>query len=249
MKTYVTYLKLTKTVERNLLLVDSYEKRLSGRTETTEESGSKKKAKPDDLVRVYETLIQNVTEISELKADDPEQAKEIAARILSFKATRCFYMALSYSYGSKWNEALALFDRAASQMKVAIEHYDSCKNVSQDTIKKLQESESKIRGHKAEAHAKGFLETIKAVTETPKEDPDNNAAVVSNRSLLNGLNKFDYSFAKNKQLIAFPPDFEPIKCKPLLLDIAFSECTFPNLEARKQSKSGSGFWRLLGYKQ
>lgn len=58
------------------------------------------------------------------------------------------------------------------------------------------------------------------------------------------MEKFDFSFAKNKHLISFPPDLEPIKCKPLLFDIALTECEFPSLESRKKTKSSwFGFWR------
>jgi len=61
------------------------------------------------------------------------------------------------------------------------------------------------------------------------------------------MNSFDYRFGKNKQLVAFPPDFEAIKCKPLLFDLALSALEFPNLESRKvdktATKSGS-FWNF-----
>jgi hypothetical protein len=48
--------------------------------------------------------------------------------------------------------------------------------------------------------------------------------------------------ATTTSLISFPPDFEAIKCKPLLFDLALNECQFPSLEARKKSKGG--FWNF-----
>jgi len=252
LKNYVTYLKLPKTVDRNLLLLDSYEKRLGITKDTQEEDGPKKRSKPDDLVRVYESLIQNLTEIAELRADDPEQSKEIAAKILSYKAQRCFYMALSYSSASKWPEALALFDRAASQMSSAKDHYSTCKNTSEDTTKKIQEYENRIQGFKAEAHAKGFLELLKLqtreITTTTEKEKEETKRLMPTRYLLNSLNEFEFDFEKNKHLVPFPPDFEAIKCKPLLFDLALGECSFPSLEARKKTKGGTaGFWSLFGY--
>jgi len=192
-------------------------------------------------------LIQNLTEIVELRSDDPEQAKEIAAKILSYKALRCFYMALSYSSASKWPEALALFDRAATQMASAKDHFATCKNVPEDTLQKLQEYDNRIQGFKAEVHAKGFLELLKEKTKEAAL-PAETEAKPTTRYLLNSLNEFDFDFEKNKHLVAFPPDFEAIKCKPLLFDLALAECEFPVLEARKKGKgTAAGFWSLFGY--
>jgi hypothetical protein len=59
--------------------------------------------------------------------------------------------------------------------------------------------------------------------------------------MLQNMNKFEATFAQEKLLIAFPPDFEAVKCKPLLFDLALGECEFPDLENRKKPK-GTGFW-------
>jgi signal recognition particle subunit SRP68 len=62
--------------------------------------------------------------------------------------------------------------------------------------------------------------------------------------MLASINTFDSSFAKKKQLISFPPDFEPVKCKPQLFDLALRDLEFPSLEARKKSTKG-GFWSFF----
>jgi len=258
LKTYVSYLKLNKTIDRNLILADSYEQRLPGKDTKETEDAPKKKSKPDDLVRVYETLIQNLTELNELRSDEPEQSKEIAAKILSYKALRCYYMAMTYSFASKWSEALALYHRAAAQMKAAREHLEAVKNASPDAINKLRDLEDKIQGAKAEVHARGFLESVQAKTQTTETKPavkkeettseNKETSEAPKASLLTSINEFDFEFAKEKHLVAFPPDFEAVKCKPILFDLALGECTFPSLENRKKAKS-SGFWGLFGYKQ
>jgi len=247
---YISYMKLCRTIDRNMLLIDSLEKRIVSRhypdqLDFVNESsdGPKKKSRPDDLVRVYETLVQNVSELLELQAaTDAEQTKEINAKFLSFKALRCYYMGLSYSYASKWKEALALFDRAAERVKVAISHHEACKNLSQEFISKLREIDSRIRGHKCEAHAKAFVESLQPTNSANKEITEVQEKVQS--SLLTGLNSINYNFSVHKELVPFPPDFEAIKCKPLLFDLALNECEFPSLESRKKSKSG--FWNFWG---
>ena len=83
---YVSYLKLTKTIERNLLLVENLQKRLKGREEV---EGQVKSSRPDELVRLFENLIQNMNDMEEIRPkEDVEQGKEIAANILTFKAFR-----------------------------------------------------------------------------------------------------------------------------------------------------------------
>jgi len=189
------------------MLVDTYERRLyrgiekidiieKDTQQQQQQEISKKKAKPDDLVHVYDNLIQNMEELCDLKVDDAEQSKLNISRLLSFKAMRCFYVALSYLYASRWSEAIALFDKSAERMDTTLEHYKTCKNVPADIMTRLQEIESKIRGHKAEAKAKGFLESIKS-----KESPIKaEISKSSNRSLLQGLNEFDSSFAMKKTI-------------------------------------------------
>lgn len=52
--TYLSYLRQTKTIERNLLMIDSLKKNLPG----SRQDDSKKLTKPQDLARLYEIIIQ-----------------------------------------------------------------------------------------------------------------------------------------------------------------------------------------------
>jgi hypothetical protein len=63
--------------------------------------------------------------------------------------------------------------------------------------------------------------------------------------MLANLNKFDASYLDQKLIVDYPPDFEPISCKPVLFDLALSTYTRPDLtEKKKAPKSGffSSFW-------
>lgn len=52
--TYLTYLRLTKTVERNLLLIENLKENLPGQQVVP----GKKITKPQDLVRLYDIIMQ-----------------------------------------------------------------------------------------------------------------------------------------------------------------------------------------------
>ena len=64
---YLTYIRLTKTVERNLLMVDSLKSNFptvllqsnySESSQSAAGSSSKKITKPEDLVRIYDIILQ-----------------------------------------------------------------------------------------------------------------------------------------------------------------------------------------------
>lgn len=108
---------------------------------------------------------------------------------------------------------------------------------SQNILQRVEEIEAKTVGYKAEANARAYLESLREKASTPQEKSSTSG------SLLQQLNKFDQTFAKEKKLIALPPDFEPVTAKPLLFDLALEDCEFPNLEERKKSKGWLSFWR------
>ncbi|MEE6527742.1 hypothetical protein FKM82_029335 [Ascaphus truei] len=49
---------------------------------------------------------------------------------------------------------------------------------------------------------------------------------------------------KHASLVRFPPDFQPVPCKPLFFDLALNHVTLPSLEDKLEQKSKSG---LTGY--
>ena len=48
-------------------------------------------------------------------------------------------------------------------------------------------------------------------------------------------------------IIAFPPDFEPIACKPLFFDLALNHIDYPDLDQRVEKQQGglTGFVKGL----
>lgn len=105
---YVSFLKVTRTIERNVLMTDAAEARFEGKGRLsllgpsigtffylflylhTRPPGDGKAPKPEDLAKLYENLIQNTADLDSLREkEDAEGGKEILARSLAFKAFRC----------------------------------------------------------------------------------------------------------------------------------------------------------------
>lgn len=57
--TYLAYLRLTKTIERNLLMVESLSAQSQGgTTQHSAAAGSKRIVKPQDIARLYDIIVQ-----------------------------------------------------------------------------------------------------------------------------------------------------------------------------------------------
>jgi len=230
-----------------------YKQRLDGAT------ADGKRTKPDDLVRLYETLIQNFTEMAGLPGTDVENSKEIAAKILSNKAFRCYYVGLSYAAIAKFGEAIALYNVARSKhIPVALTHHQECKNIDKDEIQKLKELDQTIRSQQSMTHAQAFIkQTVQSEQQKQKlkekENEKQKEEVTTEESeerlqpLLAHIDQYELAFSNGKPyIVAFPPEFEPTPCKPLLFDMAWNSTQFPPLKERmKEKKKGflSSLWR------
>jgi signal recognition particle subunit SRP68 len=211
------------------LLIDSLTKKL--------EDPTQKSPYPKEIIKLYDTTIQNVNEMSQLwNPDDEKYHKSIAAKTLTLKAFRCYFVAHSYYNASKWPETLALLQRTIEYTKSAIDHHEKCSPVSAEDINSLKALQSKVKGKRAAAHAKAFMESQPQAQNTEKEAKKGSEV----------LDMFDLNARRVKEgsLVDFPPDFEVIPCKPILFDVALTSIEFPDLTSRKKTKGFFGFWRM-----
>eukprot|EP01121_Diplochlamys_sp_Union-15-3_P005142 TRINITY_DN15494_c0_g1_i1.p1 TRINITY_DN15494_c0_g1~~TRINITY_DN15494_c0_g1_i1.p1 ORF type:complete len:350 (+),score=60.49 TRINITY_DN15494_c0_g1_i1:218-1267(+) len=233
---YLSYSILKKTIDRNLLLVQSLESKID--LQDFEPDSKKKQAKADELVRLYESLLQNMAEMSELvKGSDHMAADTLDAKTLFFKAIRCFYLAMSYVKNSKWKESVLLYDKCRSYIATATKLHAQSLTADKALVEKLYEIEKKANGASHYARARAYLDTVRAEKTDDKLDSKN---VVGD--LLSGIDKYDSSFLERKKLVNFPPEYQVIFCKAVLFDVALEMCQFPDLEDRKKpAKSGGWF--------
>jgi len=218
MRNYVTYLKLTKTIERDQMLCESYKK---------------KNAKPEAFVRTYDALMQNYAELQELtESDAVEQMKQVVSNKLTCQAFKCYYVALVFINSGEWEKALALLDRCRSRVEDAISHHEECSKRNEVDIASLNDLRNRIEGERSLATAKAFI-----ASQNLSQSSDSSTG----QFLGDGMGQYSYGFVSNQNLANFPPDFSAVACKPILFDLAHMELEFPNLESRKQKKS---FWKL-----
>ncbi|KAH0719587.1 hypothetical protein KY285_015618 [Solanum tuberosum] len=245
-----------RTIERNQLLVKIAKSKLN----KVRDDKNEKVTKPEELVRLYDLLLQNTADLSDLvssgrdrKVEEVALAEECELRSMAFRAERCFYLAKSYSSAGKRTEAYALYSRARSLADAALMKLQSANAADLVMIKELRALYNESRSNSCAEHAKGIMEEEKA--------PENLSKKISNISL-NGtdkkmekllLEKLDtYESAVGEanmkvvpRIETFPPAFQPVPRNPIVLDLAYNLIEFPSLDSRmKKDKKGfiSRFW-------
>lgn len=232
---YLTYIKLSTAVKRNESMASALQKALK----ESPQDDSKRTPRPQDLIRLYDIILQNLTELLQLPGleDDKNFQKEIALKTLVYKAYRCFFIAQSYVLVKKWSEALVLYERV---LKYANEVHSQAQTFKKD-LPDVQELIALVNAEKYSLQAAAILDTDDASeTESP-------SLVKDRKPLSEQLDVFwlDPSLvSKQASLVKFPPDFLPIPCKPLFFDLALNHVAFPPLEDKVEQKAKSG---LTGY--
>eukprot|EP00887_Chlorella_sp_A99_P002852 scaffold6.g2852.t1 len=137
----VAALTLQLTIRRNLFLAGNAAERLARGQRRALKAGQKaagqkakggeRSAKPEDVVRLYETLAANVADLNEVAAEVGGAQGEAlmdacSAQLAHFAAARCLYLAHSYLGAGKPREALALFRRAQASAGLILRPGETC---------------------------------------------------------------------------------------------------------------------------
>ncbi|WJX53836.1 hypothetical protein P8452_39788 [Trifolium repens] len=242
-----------RTIERNLLLVKVAKSKLAKRNDDKNE----KVTKPEELVRLYDLLLQNTSDLSDLvssgrdqKSEEIRFAEECSCKTLAFRAERCFYVAKSYSVAGKRAEAYALYCRARGLAEDALKKLQTLDGNNKTMIKELEVLCNECRSNSCIEHALGIMEE-KRTQENISEGISNISLTGAERSEKFLLEKLDVyesavgdSNVKSAPRIApFPPAFQAIARNPIVLDLAYNTIEFPSIENRmkKDKRAKGGF--------
>ncbi|XP_061584349.1 signal recognition particle subunit SRP68-like [Cololabis saira] len=235
---YLTYIKLCTLVKRN----ESMAHTLHGKLKETEADEYKRGPRPQDLIRLYDIILQSLAELSTLQGleDDHTFQKEVSLKTLVYKAYRCFFIAQSYVLVKKWSEALVLYERVLKYAKEVQSKAKSLNNSLKD-LPDVQELIAEVSAEKYSLQASAILDTDETA------DVPSQQQLKDNTRLCDRLETFrlDSSLVgKQPNLVQFPPEFQPIPCKPLFFDLALNHVAFPPLDDKVEQKGKGG---LTGY--
>lgn len=223
---YLQYIRLSRTLERNLALVKIAEQ--------------SEKAKPQDIVRLYEAVLHNLVEMSVL-LDDEDYIREQAAKTKGYRAFRCFYMAQSMSNLQMWREAVALYQRSLHHTRDALKDISSLPEELKMALVKLEGS---VEGAQCAVHAHSVLQ------EGQKEETGTIKQTKSKKPLYDRLHEYreDPSLvSKQPNVFNLPPSMESIPCKPLFFDLAFNMIELPDLTEKLGEQGKKGQAGLTGF--
>uniref|UniRef100_A0A3Q2V3M1 Signal recognition particle subunit SRP68 n=1 Tax=Haplochromis burtoni TaxID=8153 RepID=A0A3Q2V3M1_HAPBU len=230
---YLTYIKLCTLVKRN----ESMAHTLQAKLKEPEADESKRGPRPQDLIRLYDIILQSLAELSTLQGleDDHTFQKEVSLKTLVYKAYRCFFIAQSYVLVKKWSEALVLYERV---LKYAKEVQSKAKSLN-NSLKDLPDVQELIAEVNAEKYSLQAAAILGAMLSSPH--------FFFTQPLCDHLETFRFDpslVGKQPSLVQFPPDFQPIPCKPLFFDLALNHVAFPPLDDKVEQKGKGG---LTGY--
>ncbi|XP_026215247.1 LOW QUALITY PROTEIN: signal recognition particle subunit SRP68 [Anabas testudineus] len=235
---YLSYIKLCTLVKRN----ESMAHTLQAKLKEPESDENKRGPRPQDLIRLYDIILQSLAELSTLQGleDDHTFQKEVSLKTLVYKAYRCFFIAQSYVLVKKWSEALVLYERVLKYAKEVQSKAKSLNNSFRD-LPDIQDLIAEVNAEKYSLQAAAILDTDETA-EVPAQQQ-----VKDNKPLCDHLEAFHLDptlVGKQPNLVQFPPDFQPIPCKPLFFDLALNHVAFPPLDDKVEQKGKGG---LTGY--
>ncbi|CAG2162591.1 unnamed protein product [Oppiella nova] len=215
---YLSYLRLDLTVGRNLQLIKSLKN-------------------SSEMVRPFEIIIGCLSEIQGLPLDQYYSASDsveefqqlIEAKIVAFKAFRCYHIGNVTKNG--WKESVALLHRSAQYCESALRD----KNTPKEMVPELTQLMARAESEKFTIYANNLMKD-EVVPQTKVKT--NNIPPLVNR--LDTYYEDNELVSGSSSLAQFPPQFQPIPCKPLFFDLALNHITFPSLEAEKANPKNSG---------
>uniref|UniRef100_A0A8R1E3S9 Signal recognition particle subunit SRP68 n=1 Tax=Caenorhabditis japonica TaxID=281687 RepID=A0A8R1E3S9_CAEJA len=228
-KSYLEFLKMNGTASRYLAIIEN--------------TKSEKKSKPQDLLRLYDSVIEIYKEVSEIPGAEYDKTliQAFEVKVEYYRAFRCFYMASSYSALHKYTEASALFDRTLSRIQEAEEKLKKLKSnsyITSETQNSLNELKKEVESAKITTRA-ARLASAAGVVKTDADTETETARKIDERPLLETVDEWRQWNVKeslrDKKTIpvaALPPAFIPMPNKPIFFDLANFHLTMPNVDDR-----------------
>ncbi|XP_019154208.1 PREDICTED: signal recognition particle subunit SRP68-like [Ipomoea nil] len=241
-----------RTIERNQLLVSIAKSKLN----KVRDDKNEKVTKPEELVRLYDLLLQNTSDLSDLvssgrdrKPEEVAFAEECELKSMVFRAQRCFYLAKSYSSAGKRTEAYALFSLARSLADASLKKLHSVDISDQVIVNELKVLSNESRSNSCIEHARGIMEEEKVPENLSKKISDislSGSHKKLEKFLMEKLDSYESGVGDSNTKVApriqvFPPPFQAIPRNPIVLDLAYNLIDFPLLDSRMRKDKKGGF--------
>ncbi|GAM24518.1 hypothetical protein SAMD00019534_076930 [Acytostelium subglobosum LB1] len=250
---YITYQKFSQLYKRNQALLNAYLEVLESGAARDQGIVKIKKSKVTyrDVVRIYTNQVKVFGKMIENR-NETRPDPTLDAQLQVVRAARLHYISVCLAGTKKWSESMATLERSQTILAAAKKTLANKPNLA-EVLKTVQQLEAGGASVKSQVHANAFIQQIssddglkKQMSELSLQSIGGGGGAKSEgqqQDLISGLDNFDTGFLAEKRLVDCPP-LQPVPTKPLFFDLAFNQCQFPSLEARKKatSKGLFGFW-------
>eukprot|EP00903_Cladosiphon_okamuranus_P009501 g9053.t1 len=211
----------------------------------------------DALLQSVRSMVTNLVGGEDASDDIAEEEDELVESVRAdearFRAFRCFFVIEAFSAQQKWAEASALFGHTRALCEEAADMLDD-NDPRSESLARLDEM---VQGawHRTAAHAlllkarqeialSSGVGGISLDGERAAGGTMTTQSRAAGRSLQERLREFDASGGgrgrtrgggskkRTHHIADFPPSLQLVPCKPRLLDLAFDELEFPDLDER-----------------
>ena len=143
---YIENLRLKKYIDKNISYITEYSKEyntIENISTLFEKDNTKLKIKPQEMMKLYDNLIEYQSQLINLEKDNPEQSYiiELNYREKIYSLSKIFYVGLSYILNKKYLEAYTIMFYTQEKIKEANEFYEQH---HLDNVSQLKELKSKI---------------------------------------------------------------------------------------------------------
>ena len=135
---YIENLRLKKYIDKNISYISEYSKEyntIENISTLFEKDNTKLKIKPQEIMKLYDNLIEYQSQLINLEKDNPEQSYiiELNYREKIYSLSKIFYVGLTYILNKKYLEAYTIMFYTQDKIKEANEFYEQhhLDNVSQ----------------------------------------------------------------------------------------------------------------------
>ena len=143
---YIENLRLKKYIDKNISYISEYSKEyntIENISTLFEKDNTKLKIKPQEIMKLYDNLIEYQSQLINLEKDNPEQSYiiELNYREKIYSLSKIFYVGLTYILNKKYLEAYTIMFYTQDKIKEANEFYEQH---HLDNVSQLKELKSKI---------------------------------------------------------------------------------------------------------
>ncbi|ANB12954.1 Srp68p [Sugiyamaella lignohabitans] len=214
--TYISYNLLLRRIQRDRLFVEQLSNKKSSSKSVSSQLTSYR-----DVVRIYETILQSVSQLIELPGVHNDETFSNALDVVNrfFKAQRTFLIAKSYRLvGDQKKESLSLFELASKFISSEDAQVITGADLPSGLLS-VDEVETFVKDLKAElvrAHGIAAFEAL--------SNQNSNSSHSSLLSVSDDLTKYPSGSPSEivRNLVNFKPHVQPVPVKPVFFDIAFN---------------------------